>query len=122
MSTSPWSPYRPSPEAPWNLARAWTLSRRAGFASTWAELQRDLAAGLVDYCPWRYNIIDAWLGEDGRFDTALVMVSPPDDMGNCSLGTQMDFLPTLASLRRRFDNINRKLERKLEIAQRQRAG
>ena len=45
MSTSPWSPYRPSAAAPWNLERAWTLRRRAGFAATWAELERDLADG-----------------------------------------------------------------------------
>ena len=32
----------PSPSAPWDLARAWTLRRRAGFAATWDELQRDL--------------------------------------------------------------------------------
>jgi uncharacterized protein (DUF1800 family) len=40
---SPWSPYVPSRSAPWNLARAWTLRRRAGFAATWPELERDLA-------------------------------------------------------------------------------
>jgi uncharacterized protein (DUF1800 family) len=45
VSKSPWSPYRPSPSAPWNLARAWTLRRRAGFAATWDELQRDLESG-----------------------------------------------------------------------------
>ena len=45
MSRSPWSPYRPSPSAPWDLSRAWTLRRRAGFAATWNELQRDLADG-----------------------------------------------------------------------------
>ena len=37
--------YRPSPSAPWDLARAWTLRRRAGFAATWDELQRDLDDG-----------------------------------------------------------------------------
>src|SRR5947199_792093 len=45
MRASRWSPYRPSPAASWNLARAWTLRRRAGFAATWAELQRDLHDG-----------------------------------------------------------------------------
>src|SRR5438045_8898763 len=45
MSSSLWSLYRPRPSAPWNLARAWTLRRRAGFAATWDELQRDLADG-----------------------------------------------------------------------------
>ncbi len=45
MSTSPWSIYRPSAAAPWTLARAWTLRRRAGFGATWRELERDLAGG-----------------------------------------------------------------------------
>ncbi len=40
-----WSAYRPSDACPWNLERAWTLRRRAGFAATWAELDRDLADG-----------------------------------------------------------------------------
>src|SRR5688500_12591182 len=43
--TSPWSPYRPSEIAPWNLARCWTLHRRAGFGATWGELARDLDDG-----------------------------------------------------------------------------
>ena len=45
MTSSPWSSYRPSAAAPWNLARAWTLRRRAGFGATWCELERDLAGG-----------------------------------------------------------------------------
>lgn len=45
MGESAWSVYRPSLAAPWNLERAWTLRRRAGFAATWAELGRDLADG-----------------------------------------------------------------------------
>ncbi len=45
MNTSPWAAYRPSDAAPWNLERAWTLRRRAGFAATWVELERDLAGG-----------------------------------------------------------------------------
>jgi uncharacterized protein (DUF1800 family) len=45
MKSSRWSPYRPGPNAPWDLARAWTLRRRAGFGATWDELQRDLDDG-----------------------------------------------------------------------------
>jgi uncharacterized protein (DUF1800 family) len=45
MSPSRWSAYRPSASAPWDLARVWTLRRRAGFAATSAELQRDLETG-----------------------------------------------------------------------------
>lgn len=40
-----WSAYVPSPKAPWNLARVVHLHRRAGFAATWAEIQRDLRDG-----------------------------------------------------------------------------
>ncbi|NPD21492.1 acetyl-CoA hydrolase/transferase family protein [Alterinioella nitratireducens] len=56
-------------------------------------LRRDLARGLVDFCPWSYSAIARWLAAPGRFDTALVMVSPPDDDNLCSFGTQHDFLP-----------------------------
>ncbi len=45
MTMSPWSAYRPTPAAPWNWERAWTLRRRAGFAATWRELERDVAEG-----------------------------------------------------------------------------
>ncbi len=44
-NTSLWTPYRPTSAAPWNLERAWTLRRRAGFAATWRELERDVADG-----------------------------------------------------------------------------
>ncbi|HLJ91746.1 MAG TPA: DUF1800 domain-containing protein [Gemmataceae bacterium] len=40
-----WDPYTPSDEAPWNLRRVVHLHRRAGFAATWSELQRDLREG-----------------------------------------------------------------------------
>jgi uncharacterized protein (DUF1800 family) len=40
-----WAPYTPSDEAPWNLRRVVHLHRRAGFAATWNELQRDLRDG-----------------------------------------------------------------------------
>jgi acyl-CoA hydrolase len=57
------------------------------------ELKQHLASGLVEYCPWRYGVIDRWLAAPQRFDTALIMVSPPDERGRCSLGVQADFLP-----------------------------
>ena len=41
----PWAPYRPTAEAPWDLRRVAHLHRRAGFAATWDELQRDLKDG-----------------------------------------------------------------------------
>lgn len=47
MANSPdfWSPYEPSPNDPWDLAKVAHLHRRAGFGATWGELQRDLKAG-----------------------------------------------------------------------------
>src|SRR5437588_2742516 len=40
-----WAPYAPSARAPWGLRRVVHLHRRAGFAATWDELQRDLKEG-----------------------------------------------------------------------------
>jgi hypothetical protein len=40
-----WAAYVPSSAAPWNLQRVVHLHRRAGFAPTWNEIQRDLADG-----------------------------------------------------------------------------
>ncbi len=44
-SSDPWAPYVPGDEAPWNLRRVVHLHRRAGFAATWSEIQRDLKDG-----------------------------------------------------------------------------
>jgi uncharacterized protein (DUF1800 family) len=46
-SKSFWARYAPSDEAPWDLRRVVHLHRRAGFAATWTELQRDLKEGPV---------------------------------------------------------------------------
>ncbi len=40
-----WKPYTPHDKAPWNLRRVVHLHRRAGFAATWSEIQRDLKDG-----------------------------------------------------------------------------
>jgi uncharacterized protein (DUF1800 family) len=40
-----WTAYAPGADAPWNLRRVVHLHRRAGFAATWSELQRDLKDG-----------------------------------------------------------------------------
>lgn len=42
---SAWAPYEPDESAPWNLERVVHLHRRAGFAATRAELERDLRNG-----------------------------------------------------------------------------
>jgi uncharacterized protein (DUF1800 family) len=40
-----WAPYTPTAEAPWDLRRVAHLHRRAGFAATWRQVQRDLEDG-----------------------------------------------------------------------------
>ncbi len=45
MADRPWTPYEPSATAPWDLRRVVHLHRRAGFAATWNELQRDRKDG-----------------------------------------------------------------------------
>src|SRR5437764_7252224 len=41
----PWAPYTPGAKAPWDLRRVVHLHRRASFAATWKEIQRDLKDG-----------------------------------------------------------------------------
>lgn len=38
--------WQPSATEPWNLRRVWHMHRRAGFAGTWGEMQRDLNDGV----------------------------------------------------------------------------
>ncbi|HEY7330713.1 MAG TPA: DUF1800 domain-containing protein [Gemmataceae bacterium] len=45
MTNEAWAPYVPSVQMPWDLRRVVHLHRRAGFAATWKELQRDLKDG-----------------------------------------------------------------------------
>ncbi|MDY3550973.1 DUF1800 domain-containing protein [Gemmata sp. JC717] len=45
MAESLWVPYAPDAKHPWDLARVVHLHRRAAFAGTWDELQRDLKDG-----------------------------------------------------------------------------
>jgi uncharacterized protein (DUF1800 family) len=40
-----WTPYTPDDKVPWDLRRVVHLHRRAGFAATWNEIQRDLNDG-----------------------------------------------------------------------------
>lgn len=40
-----WEPYKSSEAAPWNRERVVHLHRRAAFAATWGEIERDLADG-----------------------------------------------------------------------------
>src|SRR5215475_4923432 len=44
-SSNPWARYQPTSETPWDLRRVVHLHRRAAFAATWSEIQRDLKDG-----------------------------------------------------------------------------
>jgi uncharacterized protein (DUF1800 family) len=44
-AVGPWAPYAPDEKAPWDLRRVVHLHRRAGFAATWDEIQRELRDG-----------------------------------------------------------------------------
>jgi uncharacterized protein (DUF1800 family) len=61
-----WSDYAPTKEMPWDLRRVVHLHRRAGFAATWAEIQRDLKDGPK-------SSIDRLLAGKARLD------APPTD-------------------------------------------
>jgi uncharacterized protein (DUF1800 family) len=79
---NPWAPYVPSRESPWDLRRVVHLHRRAGFAATWGEIQRDLAdgpRGSIDRLlagksrsqgvPEDFETTAAQLAETASFDT-----------------------------------------------------
>jgi uncharacterized protein (DUF1800 family) len=71
MSTDqdPWSRYSPSPADPWNLGKVAHLHRRAGFGATWAELERDLGAGLDASVDRLVNPIEPALAERETIDS-----------------------------------------------------
>jgi hypothetical protein len=81
-SANPWVPYTPDQEAPWDLRRVVHLHRRAGFAATWGEIQRDLKdgpKGCIDRLlagksrsrgvPEDFETTAAQLAETASFDT-----------------------------------------------------
>ena len=47
MDSQHWVPFEPDNRSPWTLRRVVHLHRRAGFAATWEELQRDLSDGPI---------------------------------------------------------------------------
>ncbi len=72
----------------------------------------DTARGIADYSPWSYSTMSGWMRAPGRFDTALVMVSPTDADGTCSLGVQADFLPDFwRGVRRLIGFVNPRMPR-----------
>jgi Protein of unknown function (DUF1800) len=67
-----WPPYTPTATVPWTLGRVVHLHRRAGFAATWGEIQRDLRDGPT-------TSIDRLLAGDASLHT------PPDFATTASL-------------------------------------
>ncbi len=48
MVSALWAPFEPDQRSPWTLRRVVHLHRRAAFAATWEELQRDLRDGPIE--------------------------------------------------------------------------
>src|SRR5208282_5129502 len=44
---NPWSRYQPDETSPWNLRRVVHLHRRAGFGTSWGQIERDLGERLT---------------------------------------------------------------------------
>jgi acyl-CoA hydrolase len=66
----------------------------------------ELAKGAVDFKPWCYADVLAYL-RGVHFDAAIFSVSPPDEHGICSFGSTVDFLPLLwRSIPIRITHIN----------------
>jgi uncharacterized protein (DUF1800 family) len=79
-----WAAYVPTKEMPWDLRRVVHLHRRAGFAATWTQIQRDLKDGpnasigrllagkaRVDGPPKEFEATAAVLAESAIRDTQL---------------------------------------------------
>ena len=65
---SPWAPFEPSPDDPWDLRKVAHLHRRAGFGATRAELRRDLEAGPGESVRRLLEPTDASAEEQGILD------------------------------------------------------
>lgn len=68
-----WSPYRPDPDRPWNLARAGHLYRRAAFGANWGQLQQAVAEGpqrTVDRLLTPEGDVAAFNEKFDRYETA----------------------------------------------------
>ena len=61
------------------------------------KVRKAVAEGRVDYTPCKQSEISSLLASDTLpLDVALIMVSPPDEYGYCSLGTNVDINLTAA--------------------------
>ncbi|HSH09690.1 MAG TPA: GNAT family N-acetyltransferase [Oceanipulchritudo sp.] len=81
------------PPAPWLEKRHHPYLKVNAFYLD-AQLGRLVNEGFADYSPAHYSEIPT-LYRDGtiRIDAALIMVSPPDDFGFCSLGPTVEWTP-----------------------------
>lgn len=81
------------PPAPWLDRKKYPGLKTNAFYLD-AGLSKLVNAGDADYSPVHYSDIPS-LYRDGtiRIDVALIMVSPPDDYGYCSLGPSVEWTP-----------------------------
>jgi uncharacterized protein (DUF1800 family) len=87
VTATAWKPYRPTPAAPWDLRRVAHLHRRAGFAATWSELQRDLRDGpdpsldrLLSGRAREGAVPEGYDGRAGRLDEVALAGNRPDEL------------------------------------------
>jgi len=59
------------------------------------ETSQSFKAGRTVFLPLSYSGIMRYFADSDGFDFALIQVSPPDAEGNCSLGSSVDFVPTI---------------------------
>jgi uncharacterized protein (DUF1800 family) len=87
VSETHWKPFTPGRAAPWNLQRVSHLHRRAGFAATWPELQRDLRDGpgasverLLSGRSREGTVPEDYAGRVARLDEAALAANRPDEL------------------------------------------
>jgi hypothetical protein len=77
-----WRPYVPSKDAPWDLRRVVHLHRRAGFAASWSEIQRDLKDGPAPSIDRLLSGTSRMQGVPAEFEqTAALLLDTATDTG-----------------------------------------
>jgi len=59
------------------------------------ETSVSFKAGKTNFIPLSYSGITRYFDDSDGFDFALIQVSPPDGNGVCSLGSSVDFVPSI---------------------------
>jgi hypothetical protein len=85
-----WKQYEPTDAAPWNHQRVVHLHRRAGFAATWGEIERDLAEGpraSIDRVLTPTNRVSPTLGYGSSGETAPQFESMARTIGDAAVAS-----------------------------------